>query len=160
MCRYQHAELPPTAAAAAAARTSSRELLAAWGLAGLSDTVQLLVSELVTNAALHARTTIGFTLGLGDGVVEVGVADHDPRPPSPRPPAAASEPELLTGGRGIFLVDELSDEWGVSERRDGKQVWFRIAVPRGWQPDPPCPCPRANELGQLLGSGMRVVAAS
>lgn len=159
MCRFEHAELPPTAAAAAAARAAARDHLRTWRLDGLSDSVLLLISELVTNAALHARTVIELTIGLGDRVLEVGVSDRDPRPPTPRP-VTREEPDLLTGGRGMHLVDELSDEWGVSERRDGKQVWFRLAAPLGWQPEWRCPCPDANDVGQVLGSGMRVIVAA
>jgi anti-sigma regulatory factor (Ser/Thr protein kinase) len=111
-----------------AARAFARETLVDWGVRGRADDVVLCVSELATNALLHGVPPgRGFLLRLlpcGDGVrVEV----HDSGggvPAVPLDPEGADE-----GGRGLLLVSELADKWGVAEREPGKVVWFECAVP-------------------------------
>ncbi|MDN3247087.1 ATP-binding protein [Streptomyces sp. ZSW22] len=111
-----------------AARAFARETLVDWGVRGRADDVVLCVSELATNALLHGVAPgRGFLLRLlpcGDGVrVEV----HDSGggvPAVPLDPEGADE-----GGRGLLLVSELADKWGVAEREPGKVVWFECAVP-------------------------------
>lgn len=88
-------------------------------LAHLSDDVQLVVSELATNALLHAGTPFTVTLrGDGESVLLV-VQDG-----SPSAPEHATVSELETRGRGLTLVDALSHDWGV-KHGDGsaKSVW-------------------------------------
>ena len=83
----------------------------------------LLTSELSANAVQHARTP--FTVGIrhDDGKLTVEVHDHDPTPPV-MAPADPSSPR----GRGLRIVDALSQEWGVTMLQDdGKTVWFRLA---------------------------------
>ncbi|WP_043378417.1 ATP-binding protein [Streptomyces mutabilis] len=111
-----------------AARAFAREALVGWGARGRVDDVVLCVSELATNALLHGVPPgRGFLLRLlpcGDGVrVEV----HDSGggvPAAPLDPDGADE-----GGRGLLLVSELADKWGVTEREPGKVVWFECVVP-------------------------------
>jgi two-component sensor histidine kinase len=125
------------------------------------DIVSLAVSELVTNALLHAHTQIEVELCVVNGALEVCVADHDPRRPILRPmrtdlladldAAAGVSAEMderqglkvgasgsVAAGRGLLIVDALADEWGVSERADGKEVWLTLAVP--WEHSEPCEC--------------------
>ncbi|WP_424850106.1 ATP-binding protein [Streptomyces sp. SAI-129] len=113
-----------------AARAFAREVLADWGVRGRADDVVLCVSELATNALLHGVPPgRGFLLRLwplpcGDGVrVEV----HDSGggvPAVPLEPGGSGE-----GGRGLLLVSELADKWGVTEREPGKVVWFECVTP-------------------------------
>ena len=90
-----------------------------------SETVHyaaVVVSELVTNAVIHASTTVTVGLQLlpgGGARIEVG--DASSWPPTPRA-AGPDEP----GGRGLLLVDALSREWGVSTTADGKTVWAEV----------------------------------
>ncbi|MFI1756775.1 ATP-binding protein [Streptomyces sp. NPDC020571] len=111
-----------------AAREFAREALADWGVRGRADDVVLCVSELATNALLHGVPPgRGFLLRLlpcGDGV-RVEVHDSgDGVPAVPLDPGGSDE-----GGRGLLLVSELADKWGVTEREPGKVVWFECAVP-------------------------------
>lgn len=114
-----------------AARAFARETLADWGVRGRADDVVLCVSELATNALLHGVPPgRGFLLRLGllpcgDGVrVEV----HDSGGGAPAVPLA--DPDGSDeGGRGLLLVSELADKWGVTEREPGKVVWFECGVP-------------------------------
>lgn len=109
-----------------AARAFAREVLADWGVRGRADDVVLCVSELATNALVHGVPPgRGFRLRLlpcGDGVrVEV----HDsgggvPAVPLDDPGGSAE------GGRGLLLVSELADKWGVGEREPGKFVWCEV----------------------------------
>ncbi|MCV2462105.1 ATP-binding protein [Streptomyces sp. ICN988] len=113
-----------------AARAFARETLADWGVRGRADDVVLCVSELATNALLHGVPPgRGFLLRLwllpcGDGVrVEV----HDSGDGVPAVPLESGRSD--EGGRGLLLVSELADKWGVTEREPGKVVWFECCVP-------------------------------
>ncbi len=88
-------------------------------LAHLSDDVQLVVSELATNALLHAGTPFTVTLCGGGGSVLLVVQDG-----SSSAPVHDTVSELETRGRGLTLVDALSHDWGVKSG-DGpsKSVW-------------------------------------
>ena len=77
-------ELPPEPASATRARSFAREELAASVPDDTLDTVALLVTELVTNAILHARTPLQLILDPGPDVVRICVEDHSPTPPAVR----------------------------------------------------------------------------
>ncbi len=85
------------------------------------ESAELMASELVTNCVRHAHT--GFELTIqSQGEIRVEVRDRGGgRPivlsPTPREPA----------GRGLRIVDAMSDAWGVISTRDGKAVWFTLA---------------------------------
>lgn len=88
------------------------------------DTAELLVSELVTNAVVHAGTPVDL---------EVAVVDHDTvvvqvTDGSVHAPAARPFDQTAGTGRGLLLIEELADHWGVTEMPDGKTVWFCLAV--------------------------------
>ena len=107
----------------------------------LLDVVQLLTSELVSNAVLHAGTDFEVDLDVedvdGEPVVVVGVSDRSTRRPVLRVPSVDTP-----GGRGVFLVDQLSTEWGVDARGAGKRVWCRIT---------PAPVRSGVRIGALGG---------
>lgn len=103
------------------ARQWITETLTREGLRPLAETVALLVSEIATNAILHADTEITVEAhGRRDGV-RVTVSDDDVHLPS----MAALDVEATTG-RGMHVVDQLADEWGVYLRPGGKTVWFNL----------------------------------
>ena len=115
-------ELPAQPRSTGVARRWVADLLTRWDLTGAVDDFRLVVSELVSNAVLHARTAIEVVPSIADGVIELAVRDSNPRSQRPR----VIDPSLdATGGRGLLLVQELSDEWGVAERMNGKDVWLR-----------------------------------
>ena len=81
----------------------------------------LLVSELVTNAALHARTESELSIGIDEGTVRVEVRDG-----SDVLPVAKHYSTTASTGRGLLLVDQLADRWGAEAERVGKVVWFEL----------------------------------
>ncbi|MGA5701971.1 SpoIIE family protein phosphatase [Peterkaempfera bronchialis] len=107
------------------ARRFTRQTLAAWDLTALSDYAQLLVSELVTNAVLHAGAPKQLRL-IRDRMFTLEVADIGHQPPRLRRSSADDE-----GGRGMRLVNELAHRWGSRTTRVGKVVWAELDLPLG-----------------------------
>ncbi|WP_432093181.1 ATP-binding protein [Streptomyces sp. bgisy100] len=99
--------------------------LAAWGLEGRADDVRICVSELATNALTHGTCCgHGFhvTMSVEDDIVRVEVQDSSPHRPKRRRPTHDD-----TSGRGLHIVDMLSDDWGIEDRGvTGKAVWSRF----------------------------------
>jgi serine/threonine-protein kinase RsbW len=93
------------------------------------ENLALLVSELVNNAVLHAGPSGGASIQveLVNGTDSVRLAVHDGGGGFPR---ATPEPRaaLTAGGRGLVIVDALSDTWGVDSDLDGCTVWCELAV--------------------------------
>lgn len=119
--------LAPDPVSARAARRHVAEVLDAapqGGLDQVADTATLLVSEVVTNAVLHATTDIELSCDVLSGSLYVGVRDRSPVLPSRR-----RYDEGATTGRGLGLVEVLAEDWGVDVDDLGKTVWFRLSVP-------------------------------
>ncbi|WNI16699.1 SpoIIE family protein phosphatase [Actinacidiphila sp. ITFR-21] len=107
----------------AAARDLTRRQLAAWGLGRLSDTTELLVSELVTNAIRAASYEVELRLmRVGKLLVEVSDDNHN----MPHLQRADADDQQ---GRGLALVSQLSQRWGTSRKAVGKVVWFELPLP-------------------------------
>ncbi|HEX4787740.1 MAG TPA: ATP-binding SpoIIE family protein phosphatase [Actinospica sp.] len=109
--------------AVAQARDLIRDRLLGWGLHGLADVVELLVSELVTNALRYGIAPFGLRLTRDARNVMVEVSDGNPTVPRLRHVQVGDE-----GGRGLHLVDELSADWGVRSNPQGKTVWFTLGI--------------------------------
>ncbi|MFR0352533.1 SpoIIE family protein phosphatase [Streptomyces sediminimaris] len=113
---------------ATAAGWSADRLPGADHLTGrLVDDAVLVVSELVTNAVVHAGTEVTLELRLeqGAGALVVEVSDHHPSR-APRDAEAEAPYETPEYGRGLRLVATLAESWGVSFRRGTKTVWARL----------------------------------
>ncbi|MFE7133486.1 SpoIIE family protein phosphatase [Streptomyces sp. NPDC057638] len=107
------------------ARELSRALLASWGLEPLVDTVELLVSELVTNALRYGEGEIRLRL-LKERTLVCEVWDSGLVQPRRRRARDTDE-----GGRGLQLVGLLSAAWGSRRTPRGKTVWFELGLPDG-----------------------------
>ncbi|MCG6494689.1 SpoIIE family protein phosphatase [Kitasatospora sp. A2-31] len=105
------------------ARALVREQLAAWHLETLSDTTELLVSELVTNAVRVARDQVQLQLIRVDKLL-VEVSDDNHNLPSLEPAEQLGET-----GRGLTLVTKLAEHWGTARKAVGKVVWFELPLP-------------------------------
>ncbi|MGH3193139.1 MAG: ATP-binding protein [Streptosporangiaceae bacterium] len=127
-------ELGALPTAVPCARLHARNLLWEWGTNELASTIELLVSELVTNAVkavagYQDRAAVRLRLS-GDGTrVLVEVWDADPRPPAPKELGEDGTPDPEEeGGRGLFLVAALSTRWGWAPTQEpaGKLVWCEL----------------------------------
>jgi serine phosphatase RsbU (regulator of sigma subunit)/anti-sigma regulatory factor (Ser/Thr protein kinase) len=116
-------ELPGDPAIVSRARVAATEQLAAWGLDDLAFTTELIVSELVTNAIRHATGPVQLRL-LRDRALICEVFDGSGT--SPRLRRARTEDE---GGRGLFLVAQLTERWGTRYTPDGKIIWAEQPLP-------------------------------
>ena len=115
--------LPPQPMSVPLARSWSEGWLRESGASeDLRETVLLVLSELVTNAVRQSDVPVRITLTADETSVRVEVFDGNPRLPR-----LADLDADAPGGRGLFLVDTLSDGWGVREEREGKTVWASLA---------------------------------
>ena len=87
------------------------------------DDLLLCVSEVVTNAVLHARSAPTMTVAIDGERVRVEVVDSDPSPPVRRRRSLEA-----STGRGLLLLDDLTDRWGSTPAGDGKVVWFELVL--------------------------------
>jgi anti-sigma regulatory factor (Ser/Thr protein kinase) len=116
-------DLNPVTQAAADARRATR----LWFGEGLFpgkrlDDLLIVVSELVSNAVIHARTRLRLVIRYDGRRVLTEVFDGDPRlPVLPDHPGDV-------GGRGLLLVDRLSLRWGSEAVGIGKRVWAELAT--------------------------------
>ncbi|MFI6205953.1 SpoIIE family protein phosphatase [Streptomyces sp. NPDC051041] len=115
--------LEPEDAAPGRARRLARRALERWGLEELSDSVELLVSEVVTNAVRYATRPVTLRL-LRTNVLRCEVGDDVPQLPRLRQARATDE-----GGRGLLLVNKVARRWGATRLSTGKVVWFELGVP-------------------------------
>ena len=112
-------ELPSAVEAVPAARRSVAAQLRAWACPQLVDAASLVVSELVTNAVLHARTPVHLTLEQHADGVRVAVRDLADGVPARKEPLS-----LGSTGRGLLLLEAYSRSWGVDTHPGGgKTVW-------------------------------------
>ena len=119
--------LPPEPASASAARRFATEVLETWREGELCDVVTLLVSELVTNAVLHTGSSVEVAVRRRGKSLRVEVSDNSPVIPGERDFSLDA-----TTGRGLALVQALSESWGIeSIPRDGKVVWFEVPSATG-----------------------------
>jgi serine phosphatase RsbU (regulator of sigma subunit)/anti-sigma regulatory factor (Ser/Thr protein kinase) len=112
------------------ARNQLRELLHDWASDDQIDSAVLLVSEMVTNVLVHtdaeALLVAEMTGKAGSRRIRVEVTDRSDALPHKRQPG-----ELASSGRGLMLMELLSDAWGVDPRGEGKSIWFELYEPDG-----------------------------
>jgi hypothetical protein len=94
----------------------------AWQRRELAATATLVATELVANVVRHAHTTMEFTVGLREGRMLLSVRDGSRLLPRQVDPGVTD-----AGGRGLRLVRELTESWGVLPVFDGKVVWTQLA---------------------------------
>jgi anti-sigma regulatory factor (Ser/Thr protein kinase) len=130
LIRTRH--FPALLTAVSSARAFVHQTLNTWQLSAVSDDAVLIASELVTNAVLAQVPMFKVTLSLQRRRLLVEVWDS-----SPTPPMFQQQREDAIGGRGLFLVHELSERWGTAfSKRGGKAVWSEVALPKAsWPPE-------------------------
>ncbi|WP_432013624.1 SpoIIE family protein phosphatase [Streptomyces cucumeris] len=107
----------------AAAREATTRQLADWGLEELAFATELIVSELVTNAIRYAGGPVGLRL-IRETVLICEVTDPSNSQPRLRRASWSDE-----GGRGLFLVAQLTNRWGSRYGREGKTIWTEQLLP-------------------------------
>lgn len=123
-------EFPVTEVSVPAARDWARSLLSVGGPPPFLDDALLLLSEVVTNALTHSdsgrtrsgRVTVQITRT--GTTVHVGVTDAGSSTTAPTVRAPTLDDD---GGRGLWLVELLAEEWGSCHDETGRMVWFRLA---------------------------------
>jgi anti-sigma regulatory factor (Ser/Thr protein kinase) len=123
----------------ALARRCARHTLAAWRLGQFADDIELLISELLTNAVQASLATrpadgsraaapvVTLCLTLGSDQLTVLVRDCCPEPPRRRADAGHDD----EAGRGLVIVQAISDDWGIRAAADGgKVVWAQFLTAR------------------------------
>jgi anti-sigma regulatory factor (Ser/Thr protein kinase) len=116
-------ELPTRADSARVARRFVRDTVVRWGLRVQLDIALLLVSELATNAVLHAGNGLAVELAVDGNRLRVSVNDGEGGDLAMRAGRRAGET-----GRGLLLVERLADGWGVERIPGGKAVWFDLRL--------------------------------
>lgn len=120
--------LPASRQSPRAARVFVSERLREWHREAIAESAVLLVSELVTNAVVHAQTPAQLEVRWFDHTVRVAVTDgmsDGVEPDDASLPAPIGAP----AGRGLRIIEALADRWGVSVQGMGKTVWFELRVP-------------------------------
>ncbi len=114
-------EFPSRPASVAGARHFLMEVLPAADSGLDREAVTLMLSELASNAVRHARgATFTVSIVQASDALRVGVTDDDPEPPVLRKTRGDY------GGLGLPLLEQLSEQWGVTMEQSGKCVWFRV----------------------------------
>lgn len=122
----QEAQFSPDAACVAQARTFASHHLDNHQLPYLIDDIKLVVSELVTNAVVHAKTDLTVVIREVPHYVRVAVQDQ-----SSLFPILRTVQEVDTGGRGLQIVSQCATEWGTMTDAEGnKTVWALFATLR------------------------------
>lgn len=104
-----------------------REWLDGWGLSGMADEEELLVSEVVTNGLVHGDSDVYVVVRRYPDRVRVEVRDSDPH--RARAVTMPRQEDEAEGGRGLMIVSALASAWGNSPSGRGKTVWFELPVP-------------------------------
>jgi len=108
-------------------RAFLRDLLERWNRTGTLDEMQVMASEVVTNALIHAHSRVDLRLRRYPNRIRVEVQDSDPNPPVPTTLLEDDAGnEVAEHGRGLLIVEALARAWGSSPAGRGKITWFEI----------------------------------
>ncbi|MFJ2478466.1 SpoIIE family protein phosphatase [Streptomyces sp. NPDC087659] len=111
------------------ARTFVDDQLSSWGLEELTDTLQLVISEIVTNALIHAGSDVDVRLRAFADHIRLEVRDSDSNPPVPSPLASSEESNSeAEHGRGLLIVEALAEPWSSSPNGRGKTVSLNVPI--------------------------------
>jgi sigma-B regulation protein RsbU (phosphoserine phosphatase) len=114
--------LEPTLTSPALARAYCDGVLGSSGNEERSQEARLIVSELVTNAIVHAGTEIELNVVVTSGAIRIEVTDLGAGLPK------SEDPVVGSSGRGVPIVEALSCGWGVVELGAGKTVWCELTL--------------------------------
>lgn len=119
--RHETAQFVAGVGSVPLAREFVRSCLREWGADHLVEQASLVVTELATNAVLHAGSPYEVRLTHAGGVLRIEVADGNTGTPEPQPFSAVDET-----GRGIVIVAAVSASWGIETQPHGKVTWAEL----------------------------------
>lgn len=125
MDTHELLQLPPRTSSVVDARHAVTDWCQNWRLEHLADAIEVLVSELVTNAVVHGVGPVRLVADFDGDRVRIEVHDREPHGPRAHVSAAT---DLDEHGRGLQLVAMLADRWGSLGTADGKVVWIELAA--------------------------------
>ncbi|WP_372463507.1 ATP-binding SpoIIE family protein phosphatase [Streptomyces spinosus] len=112
-----------------AARAFVHDRLGSWGLEEMSEPLELVVSEIVTNALIHAGSDVDVRLRAFDDHLRLEVRDSDSNPPIPSSLSLGEEENAeAEHGRGLLIVEALADTWNSSPNGQGKTVSLTLPI--------------------------------
>jgi anti-sigma regulatory factor (Ser/Thr protein kinase) len=117
--------LPADPRSALTARRLVAEACHNWGLADLAEAALVVVSELVSNAVVHAGTDLDVSAAVRGAYLHLSVRDGSRLRPL-MSPVNGADGAALTSGRGLYLVDSCTAGWGAAVASDGKVVWATL----------------------------------
>lgn len=116
--------------AVAAVRHDLQDILCRWKVESLLDDTRLILSEVLTNALVHAQSEVDIRLRRHGHGIRIEVQDNSPQPPVPR--VITSEDSMIAeaeSGRGLLIVDALAAAWGSTPAGWGKTIWIEMTLP-------------------------------
>ncbi len=116
---------PPVSASVPVARALVAGACRRWELPGLLSAAELVTSELVGNAVVHAGTPVDLTVTRWSRFLHLAVRDYDQH----RPRRVGTSGAIESSGRGLVIVDAVASSWGCSRTGDGKVTWASLALP-------------------------------
>jgi anti-sigma regulatory factor (Ser/Thr protein kinase) len=121
---YSQLQVPAIPDAVRLSRRLVRDLCDLLELTHVADVAELLVGEVTANVVLHTTTpSLRLVVQVANDVLRVCVSDSDPQLPKANRPS-----DTQPRGRGLFLVESLSKDWGATARPGGKVVWFTLST--------------------------------
>jgi CheY-like chemotaxis protein len=120
--RWVRWTFPPDLTSGRNARRQLRTLLDDWELEHLRDSAELLATELINNAVVHAESGVDVVVRERPAGLRVEVSDRGAGSPH-RPETSLSD----THGRGLLLVESMSDAWGTAVNGSTKTIWFEVS---------------------------------
>ncbi len=119
---HANLRLPHSDRAPRLARAFVADRLHGWALDGLIETASLVVSEVVTNAVIHARSDAELMLERTPSSLRISVTDHGGGLTRRHGDASGD------GGRGLLIVQQLSTSWGAEPTDNGNRVWAELPI--------------------------------
>jgi anti-sigma regulatory factor (Ser/Thr protein kinase) len=141
-------DLPPELASVSSARAKLAKSAKEWGCPDeVVEDACLVLTELLSNGVLHARTALRAVVAPQGAGIRVEVHDGNPLPPLPRfARAGQGEDWCAATGRGLAIVAALASSWGCSQAAgEGKVVWAEVG--------PPLACPARVLVQPAKGAG-------
>jgi len=123
-----HAHLPMSDSSPAVGRALAKYACESWDVVDVADYAQIVVSEFISNAIVHAKTDLDVTILLRADYLVIQVRDRSAKCPPRAGEVRSASASGADHGRGLALVDRLTSSWGYSVGPHGKTMWATIRI--------------------------------